>query len=136
MISVHTGKMFNVQMTVHRAKFLIIKPANTPISQIYFWTETLQVSDSFSVHHQEFLTVHTAVVYVIQFCRQLASRSICSCSQAVCCFETARWSHLQKSKDFHGTLDPCKGYHYAVSKHRSTSNGATSQKSRHVQCIA
>jgi len=29
---------------------------------------------SSSVHHQEFFTVHTAMVYVIQVCRQLASR--------------------------------------------------------------
>ena len=35
-------------------------------SQIYSWNETLHVSDSSSVHHQEFFTVHTAVVYVIQ----------------------------------------------------------------------
>jgi hypothetical protein len=34
----------------------------------------LHVSDSSSVHHQEFFTVHTAVLYVIQFCRQLSSR--------------------------------------------------------------
>ena len=40
------------------------------ISQIYFWNKTLHVSDSSSVHHQEFFTVHTAMVYVIQ----LASR--------------------------------------------------------------
>jgi len=45
--------------------------------------ETLHVSDSSSVHHQEFFTVHTAVVYVIQVFWQLASRSICSCTQAV-----------------------------------------------------
>jgi hypothetical protein len=36
------------------------------ISQIYFWNETLHVSDSSSVHHQEFFNVHTAMVYVIQ----------------------------------------------------------------------
>ena len=36
------------------------------ISQIYFWNKTLHVSDSSSVHHQEFFTVHTAMVYVIQ----------------------------------------------------------------------
>ena len=30
--------------------------------------------DSSCVHHQEFFTVHTAMVYVIQVCRQLASR--------------------------------------------------------------
>jgi hypothetical protein len=37
------------------------------ISQIYSWNETLHVSDSSSVHHQVFFTVHTAMVYVIQF---------------------------------------------------------------------
>ena len=36
------------------------------VSQIYSWIETLHVSDSSSVHHQEFFTVHTAMVYVIQ----------------------------------------------------------------------
>jgi len=35
------------------------------ISQIYFWDETLHVSNSSSVHHQEFFTVNTAMVYVI-----------------------------------------------------------------------
>jgi len=34
----------------------------------------LHVSDISFVHHQEFLTVHTTMVYVIQVCRQLASR--------------------------------------------------------------
>jgi len=43
-------------------------------SQIYFWNKTLHVSDSSSVHHQKFLTVHTAMVYVIQVCWELASR--------------------------------------------------------------
>jgi hypothetical protein len=39
-----------------------------------FWKENLHVSDSFSVHHQEFFIVHTAMVYVIQGYWQLASR--------------------------------------------------------------
>ena len=34
----------------------------------------LHVLDNTFVHHQEFLTVHTAMVYVIQVCRQLSSR--------------------------------------------------------------
>jgi len=38
------------------------------ISQIYFWNKTQHVSDSCSVHHQQFFTVHTAMVYVIQVC--------------------------------------------------------------------
>jgi hypothetical protein len=34
------------------------------ISQIYSWNEILHVSHSSSVHHQEFFTVHAAMVYV------------------------------------------------------------------------
>ena len=45
-----------------------------PVSQIYSWNENLHVSYSFSVHHQEFFTVHTAMVCVIEFCWQLANR--------------------------------------------------------------
>jgi len=30
------------------------------IKFILFWNDTLHVSDGFSVHHQEFKTVHTA----------------------------------------------------------------------------
>jgi len=58
----------------HVAVFLIINQLNALISQIYFRNEALQVSDSSSVHHQEFFTVHTAMVCVIQVCWQLASR--------------------------------------------------------------
>jgi len=43
------------------------------ISLTYFWNKTLHVSDSSSVHHQEFFTVHTTMVFGIQFCWQLAS---------------------------------------------------------------
>ena len=39
-------------------------------SQIYFWNKTLHVSNNSSVHEQEFFTVHTTMVHVIQ----LASR--------------------------------------------------------------
>jgi len=35
---------------------------------MYSLNKTLHVSDSSSVHHQEFFTVHTAMVYVIQVC--------------------------------------------------------------------
>ena len=65
---------FEVQLTVHRDKFLQLNQLNALISQIYFWNKTLHVSDSSSVHHQEFFTVHTAMVYVIQVCWQLSSR--------------------------------------------------------------
>jgi len=59
---------FDIHVTVHRDKFLIINKLDALISQIYFWNETLHESDSSSVHHQEFFTVHAAMVYVIQVC--------------------------------------------------------------------
>ena len=40
--------------------------------KIYFWNKNLNVSDSYSVHHQEFFTVHTAMVNVIEVCWQFA----------------------------------------------------------------
>ena len=53
---------------------LTIKPTRCTNFSNLFWNETLNVSDSSSVHHQEFFTVRTAIVYVKQVCRQLASR--------------------------------------------------------------
>jgi len=53
-------------------KVLIIKQTRYTNPQIYFWNKILHVSDSSSVHHQEFFTVNTAVLYVMQVCWQLA----------------------------------------------------------------
>jgi len=39
-----------------------------------FGIKFLHVSNSSSVHHQEFFTEHTAMVYVIQVCGQLARK--------------------------------------------------------------
>jgi hypothetical protein len=58
-------KEFDVHVTVHRDKFLVIKPTKCTNFSNLFWNETLHVSDSFSVHYKEFFTVHTAMVYVI-----------------------------------------------------------------------
>jgi len=44
----------------------LIKPTDALISHIYFCQETLHISGSSSAHHQEFPTVHSAVVYVMQ----------------------------------------------------------------------
>ena len=51
--------------------FLIIKPTRCTNFSILFleWNSTC-----FAVHHQEFFTLHTAMVDVIQVCWQLASR--------------------------------------------------------------
>ena len=64
MFPMHLGQDRIINLT----NFLIINQLDALISQIYSWNETLRVSDSSSVHHQEFFTVHTAVVYVIQVC--------------------------------------------------------------------
>ena len=53
--------LFHVQVTVHREKFLYYNQLDALISQIYFWNKILHVSDSSSVHHQEFFTVNTAI---------------------------------------------------------------------------
>jgi hypothetical protein len=52
-----------------------IKPTRCTNFTNLFWHETLRVLDSSSVHHQEFIHVHSAMVYVIQVCRQLSSRT-------------------------------------------------------------
>jgi UDP-N-acetylglucosamine 2-epimerase len=57
---------FYVHMTVHRDKFLVIKPTRCTNFSNLFRNETLNVSDSSSVHHQDLFTVHSAMVYVIQ----------------------------------------------------------------------
>ena len=54
--------------------FLQLNQLDAIIYQIYSWNETVHVADSSSVHHQEIFTVHTAMLYVIQVCWQLASR--------------------------------------------------------------
>jgi hypothetical protein len=58
---------FYVHVTVYRNKIFLIKPTDALISQIYFCQESLHVSDSSSAHHQEFSTVHSALVHVMQF---------------------------------------------------------------------
>jgi hypothetical protein len=65
--------------------FFVIKQQRAPISQIYFVMRLLYM---FRTVHQSiirsFFTVHSAMVYVIQVCRQLSSSTRWSCSKAVC----------------------------------------------------
>ena len=49
-------------MAVHRDKFIVIKSTRCTNFPNLFWKETLHVSESSSVHHQEFFTAHTAMV--------------------------------------------------------------------------
>ena len=46
---------FDIQRTVHRSKFLVIKPTRCTNFSNLFWNETLQVWESSSVHHQEYI---------------------------------------------------------------------------------
>ena len=57
---------FYVYVTVHRNKFLYNTTNRRTNFPNLFCQETLHVSGSSSAHHQEFSTVHSALVYVIQ----------------------------------------------------------------------
>jgi len=72
--------------------FFIINWLDVLISQIYFGRK-LHISDSSSVHHQEFFTVHTAVVYVIQVCWQLVNcqQTCITYTIAVCTVKNSWW---------------------------------------------
>jgi hypothetical protein len=59
---------FDIHVTVHRVKFLIIKPTRCTNFSNLFLELNSTCSDSSSVHQQEFLNVHTAMVYVILVC--------------------------------------------------------------------
>ena len=74
--SMETGVFVPAQDTIPIFQFIfrIIKSTRCANFSILFWNKTLHVSDSSSVHHQEYFTVHTAMLYVILVCGQLASR--------------------------------------------------------------
>jgi hypothetical protein len=69
-IYMYNGCLYMLQWDVTSQELLTIKPIRCTNFSNLFWNKILHVSDIFSVHHQEFFTVHTAMVYVIQ----LASR--------------------------------------------------------------
>ena len=72
-------------MTVHRDKFLIIKPTRCTDFSNLFWNETLHVSDSSSVHHQGgFHCTHSNGI------RHTSLRTACKQDQDV-----PSWSFLQ-----------------------------------------
>jgi len=72
---------------------LIIKPARCTNFSNLFWNKTLHVSNNYSVHHQEFSTIHTAVVFVLQVCWQLAScqQTYMTYTIAVCAVLISWW---------------------------------------------
>ena len=77
-------KKFRICWCSNRWYILVIKPTRCTNFSNLFLNETVHVSDSSSVHHQEFFTANTAMVYVVHVCRQLASRLslLTSCLQS------------------------------------------------------
>jgi hypothetical protein len=55
-----------IHVTVHRKRFLLNNHPDALIIPVLFCYKTLHVSSIFSVHHQEFSTVHSALVSFIQ----------------------------------------------------------------------
>ena len=89
----YENPFFDVHVTVHRDKFLIIKPTRCNKFSNLFWKETLHVSGSSSVHHQEFFTAHKTMVYVTQAYWQLASclQTCMTYTIAVCTVKNSWW---------------------------------------------
>jgi len=63
--TVSTGELY-IHVTVHRNRFLFNNQAVAQIIQILFCHKTPHVSGIFSAHHQEFSTVHSALVSFVQ----------------------------------------------------------------------
>ena len=65
---------FYSHVTVHRNTFLFNNQPDALIIKIFFCYKTLHVSGIFSAHHQEFSTVHSALVSFMQVWWPLPSR--------------------------------------------------------------
>jgi hypothetical protein len=65
-ININLCDEFYVHVTVHHNKFLFNKTNGCTNFPNLFCQETLHVSGSSSAHHQEFSTVHSALVYVMR----------------------------------------------------------------------
>jgi hypothetical protein len=61
-----TEAIVYIHVTVHRNRFLFNNQPDPLIIPILFCYKTLHVSGIFSVHHQEFSTVHSAVVSLMR----------------------------------------------------------------------
>jgi hypothetical protein len=70
--------------------FFVTKPTKCTNFSNLFWNEILHVSDTSFVHHQELFTVHSAMVYAIQFCRQLSSSSRMESILLESCLQTCK----------------------------------------------
>jgi hypothetical protein len=98
--------MFDVHVTVHCVTFLMIKPTRcTNFSNIFLEWNSICFG-LFLCPSSEFFTVHTAVVYVIKICWQLASRIRMELSSilillASCQQTSNETSHVSDSSSVH-----------------------------------
>jgi hypothetical protein len=79
-----SGDTKKAPMKIHQlcSRFLCNKnQLDAPNSQIYFGMKLYMFRTVPLSIIRSLFTVHSAMVYVIQVCRQLSSRSICSCSK-------------------------------------------------------
>jgi hypothetical protein len=84
---------------MHRDIFLKQNQRYALISQIYFWNRTLHVSDSFSVHHRESSTAHTAIGVchtVYAKCLLVASCQQTCMTNTYCCLYSARLLRMDR----------------------------------------
>jgi hypothetical protein len=70
------GLNFNYERKIQSVFSIIIKPINALISQIYFGMKIYIFRIIRLPIIRSLFTVHSAIVYVIQICKQLSSRSI------------------------------------------------------------
>jgi hypothetical protein len=106
---------FYVHVTVHLDKFPFKKPTRCTNFSNLFWNENMHVSGSSSVHHHQLFTVHTALVYIVQVCRQLSNRPrLESCLQTCMTYTTAEctvnncwwWTeNCPKHVEFHSKIN-------------------------------
>ena len=64
-----------IHVTVHRNRFLLNNQPDALIIKILFCHKTLHVSGIFSAHHQEFSTVHSALVNYMQVLMTVSKQS-------------------------------------------------------------
>jgi hypothetical protein len=91
---IHTHTHTHVLRSCDRASWqiLIIKPTIWTNFSTLFWNETLHISDSSSVHHQELFTVHSAgsgrnILILLESCLQTCM----TYTIAVCTVNNSWW---------------------------------------------
>ena len=114
--------------------FLTIKPTRCINFSNLFCNETLHVSDSSSVHHQEFFTVHTAMVCytgLLTACEQEHSLLLTNCQQTCMTFTIAVWSSI--SCPLASSQRTCTTYTWMLYVQSWTPDDGRKDRPKHVE---